>query len=694
MPRSYRKRGRRAKLTDKAKVEKKEQAAQKVKLTSAQAEAARQKRLEDTKAAIEALIQQQIALGKDSLPRDRPQTVIDYCRDNGLPVDIPFHPRYCAVGVPPEMGDQRLEAICFGRSWPSELGGLGGFGHLQNFIRMTWPDIEFNPWLEDCLRSLTEEENVIKIGQTRMRFVNWVGSGSSGKTFAAGLYACCWFMVDLAMGKEPRSSVTLTSTSKGIIAQRVWPVIQKCFHEAKLYPSGDKLKWGHMVDSQKMVLGLKGDDTKDAKHSICALAVESGELSKALDKIKGRHTERMLLVVDEANSTPQAIFECIPNMLTSARELTVLVIGNAGSRLDPHGQCCEPARGWRSITIEDTQWDTRGVAKWGIGPGVCIHFDAAKSPNVIAGRTEHKHIYSFERWQQVQRMGEEYKNTLQHWSQDRGFWPPDGISTTIFSEAMVISHDGCGKFFWLSSPKPCAALDPAFGGDGCWLQFGLLGDIPGNRKGLQLTEGMLVPFEPESPDPIDVQIARYCIKACRDRNVEPGLFGLDATGTGRGVAAFINHLWSNRIHSIEFGGAASSLPASIDDPRASNEVYANRVTELWYSMRDVLVADQLKGLYPEAIKQACSRTYEFMSRRYKVEPKGDMKIRLGYSPDQCDAISVLVDVCRKNGLTPHQRKSMQRMLEDESPSERALDALYDGSYSEPAAFSEYADVIY
>src|SRR4029078_5041215 len=174
-------------------------------------------------------------------------------------------------------------------------------------------------------------------------------------------------------------------------------------------------------------------------------------------KIKGRHTERMLVVIDEANSTPQAIFECIPNMLTGVRELVVLIIGNAGSRLDPHGRACTPKAGWKSISIDDDQWETRGVEQWGIGPGVCLHFDGEKSPNVLLGKTEHRHIYSFERWQQVLRMGEEYRNTLQHWSQDRGFWPPDGLQTTVFTEALVVSHDGMGKFDWIDVPRPCAS---------------------------------------------------------------------------------------------------------------------------------------------------------------------------------------------------------------------------------------------
>jgi hypothetical protein len=662
------------------------------------AEAAAEAKMAEAKAAIEELIAQDAAAKRVAAAARRPQSVLDWMADHDWPQDQPivYHPRYNTVGIDASADDQTVESLCFGAAWPTDYGGLGGYGHLRKFIELTWPWVEWNPWFEQTMRVLADSDYCTYIGETKLRFVSLTGPGSASKSFASGLFACAYYMVDWFRRGEPRTSVTLTSTSKGIINQRVWPIIQRCYHEAIRVDGINqpyRFKWAHMVDSQKTVMGLRRDGTKDAKHSIIAMAVESGELSKAVDKIKGRHTERMVLIVDEANSTPQAIFECIPNMLTSVRELTVLVIGNAVSRLDPHGFCCEPATGWRGITIDSTQWDTKGVAKWGIGPGTCLHFDGSKSPNVLAGRTEYKHIYSYERWQHVLRLGDEYRNTLQHWSQDRGFWPPDGISTTIFSEAMVISHDGTGKFSWLSTPRPCASLDPAFGGDNCVLQFGLLGELPGHRLALQLTDHQLVPFDPDSPDAIDFQIAKYVAEKCRSRGVDPNLFGLDSTGTGRGVAAFINQLWSSRIHCVEFGGAASDLPASLEDPRASHEVYANRVTELWYSARELLLADQLKGLHQQAITEACARVYEFTTRRYKIEPKTDMKLRVGYSPDYMDAVVVLCDVARRNGLVASPRTSRPSPSRDEQDALSALDAIYNVDAQATAEFNQYADVL-
>lgn len=609
------------------------------------------------------------------------------------------HPRYNVIGVPPETDMQTVESVCFGANWPSEMGGLGGYGHLKNFLQLTYDWIEWNPWLEESLRAMADDTYAVRIGDTKLKFINITGPGSASKTTASGIFACAYFMVDVLRNGDPRTSVTLTSTSKGIINQRVWPIIQRCFHEAKrVYADGQpgvKFKWAHMVDSQKMVMAVRRDGTKDAKHSICAMAVESGELAKAVDKIKGRHTERMVLIIDEANSTPQAIFDCIPNMLTSVRELIVITLGNAISRLDPHGMCCEPAAGWRSVTIDTPQWDTKGVPKWGIGPGVCLHFDGATSPNVIAGRTIYKHIYSFERWEHVGRMGEEYRNTLQHWSQDRGFWPPDGLQTTVFTEALVVANDGTGNFTWIDQPRPIGALDTAFGGDDCVYQPGLLGLVRGPKLALQLLQPVLVPFDPESTDSIDYQIARWIIARCQREGVVPELFGLDATGTGRGVAAFVQQLWSPRIQSVEFGGSASELPASLNDPRQSHEVYSNKVSELWYACRELLVGGQLRGLGPDAVKEFCSRTYEFKSRRYSIEPKREMKKRLGYSPDHADAVAIACEVVRRNGLKPAgsggstSNSGNERAWEEVS---RDIASITQGDYSAANEFAAYAEV--
>ena len=516
----------------------------------------------------------------------------------------------------------------------------GQYHHLRKLIDLVWKDsdITWNPWVEDQLLSLTNEKYVNTVGATKVRFVSWTGPGAAGKTFSSGLFAMAWFLCS-----PHNSSVTLTSTSKQAMAGRVWAVISNLFLSAVHPDEGEPFDW-HIINSKKELQWPKGD----GKHNIACFAVEEGELLKSVDRIKGRHTERMLLIIDEANGTPEAIFNVIPNMLKGCKELVVLVFDNAGNMYGNHGRCCEPAAGWSSITVDDFEWDTKGIPEWNLPPGICRHYDGSKSPNVLAGKTIYPHIYSFENWQNAAKFGED---NIHYWSQDRGFWPPEGALHTILSAPLIARCDATGFNEIVSGRLTAAFLDPGFGGDNCPLQ---LADIGANENGkmvCQLRAPIYIRPKVITEEERDYQIARSVIEHCKSNGVEPRWYGGDATGVGRGVHAIIAGEWSPEIQRVEWNGKASSKPSSQADGRPAFEVYSDQVTELWFAVREFVESGQLKGLYQEAVKQFCSRLYTQQGRMFKMAKKDDCKIKLGYSPDEGDAIAGLCEVMRRNGIT-------------------------------------------
>lgn len=543
-----------------------------------------------------------------------------------------------------DLDDRTLELACFLNAWEPHQGGLGPFGHFKRFCQMTWPDLEWNPWLETAIKSLCDLDHEHRIGSTRTRFVSWTGCGGAGKTFAAGLFATVWWLAS-----DFQSCVTLTSTSKTIIGQRVWPVIQRFAEGARDPKTGDRLRIGHLVNSRKMLFRIdeNGKPSKSEKETICAVAVEAGEISKALDKIKGRHCDRMMLIVDEANTTPNAIFECVTNMAKGATELIVLVIGNAESHLDNHGRACQPLGGWTSITVDDEQWETAGVKDWGLPTGICVHFDGEKSPNVRQGRTTFPYIYTYENHLADARWGRE---SARYWSQTRGFWPPEGILSTVFSESMLDRFDARGVIEFVTQRTPCAFMDTAFGGDRCRIQIGEIGDRHDGFLALQLTEAFDVTISVKEKHEVDYQVAHAFINACRERGIKPEYAGLDATGTGRGVAAIVMSEWSDQVHYIEWGGKASELPASQEDPRPGTEVYQNRVAELWYACRELLYASLIKGFCNDAIVEFTQRLFEIRGRKITLETKDDLRERLHRSCDAADAVAGLVEIARRWGV--------------------------------------------
>jgi hypothetical protein len=452
-----------------------------------------------------------------------------------------------------------------------------------------------------------------------------------------------------------QSSVILTSTTGKSIRRRIWPVIQQLYQTAEVNKKTIALQTGfpgNMVDSKTMLQAEKGDD----KHGLFAIAVREGPVSKAVADIQGVHSPRMLLIIDEATDTPEAIFEAMVNLRKGCMEFQVIVIGNPNSKMDPHGLCCEPKLGWSSVSVEDDEWDTAGVPKWQIEPGVCLRFDGTKSPNIKAGHDKYPYLYT-RRDLELRKSMPGGENSLGFWKFDRGFWAPAGYSNTVFSEPLIDQHDGRGAHTFVSKSVEIAGLDPAFSvdGDGCILRFGYLGDLAGGKQGITLGHRLKVPIK--AGKDITYQIANFVKEKCVARGMQPKQLGIDVTGAGKGVADVLEREWGPGVVRVEFGGAASNRPVTEQDSRPANEVYANKVTELWFDMREFLQGGQLKGLDLNTIIEFTSREWEYSGKKIRLMPKDEVKKVLGRSPDDADAVAVLGAVARAFGAAPNTRST-------------------------------------
>ena len=114
-------------------------------------------------------------------------------------------------------------------------------------------------------------------------------------------------------------------------------------------------------------------------------------MEEALHNLIGYHNTRVLLVVDEAQGTREAIFQATDNLAKNP-EFKCLLMGNAESREDPHGRFSEPLGGWISVDPESSeQWETRGGPAKGLG--CCVFFDGRKSPAITEPDGERKYPF-------------------------------------------------------------------------------------------------------------------------------------------------------------------------------------------------------------------------------------------------------------------------------------------------------------
>lgn len=532
-----------------------------------------------------------------------------------------------SFGITEETPQLTVEKLAFALRHPVEKGGLPRIQHYHNLLRLLFPT--YVPDRDDHW-GMSQDESLCE-----KKWIAWPGCAGSAKTCRASLFAVVWWLC-----APSKSSVILTTTTKKALRQRSWAEVLK-FHS--MLPKG--LAIGNMIQSQTIWQSKAGDD----KHAIIGIAVEGGTVQKAVDGIKGVHTWRQLIIVDEATSCPEAVFEAAANLFSYPNDFQMLVIGNPFSRFDPLGKYCEPKDGWKSVSIATDNWESK--IKPDGNPGHVVRFDAQEAPNIVHNRVVNRHQITKQKYDAA--CAGSFKDSPRFWAEFRGFWPPDGLTRTIFTESLLITMDGFGKHvFSGQGKKKLAGLDPAFGGgDRIILRFGSLGRTEAGKMGLQVEESINLKINAHSTNPVHFQLAEQVMAECQARGVTQSYFGLDSTGEGGGLADIIERLWGRGIRRVEFGGKPSERKISEVDARLCCDVYDRRVTELWYTCREFLMAGQLKGLGPEASFEFCNRIFDDLGKKIVLETKADMKERMsGRSPDEADAIAVLVEVARQNDM--------------------------------------------
>ncbi len=550
--------------------------------------------------------------------------------------------KYGVVASVP-LDDWHLELLC----WRDRRNtGVPAIEHLRRCIAILQPESTWNPWRQARFESLCDDAYGDRIGGTIIRNIPWIGAAAGGKTTDAGTFAYFYWLAD-----PSNTAVALTTTSKGKMRQRVWPIIQELHRATEDAIREAGLPEPNMLNS---TLELRAEKS-DSKHAIFGQAVEQGEIQNAVTKLSGLHTPRIMLVIDEAPGTPEAIFRTIPNMQKGCRELIVVSIGNGPlTHFDPFSRICKPVNGWKSITKDSEVWETQGVPEFQLPAGHCFHFSGAKSPNVAAGKTLYPFLYTWEDWQRSLR-DPTRQRTAEFYSQDLGFWPPEGFLRTVLTEELIEQGNARGTIQFSGPTTPIGAVDPAFGGDACKLRFGRMGRKADGKLGVQGDECYTIPILVDAVDsdgkklPAEYQIWNFIKPHVERLKIKPHCFGVEATGTGRGVAAVMTQEWGE-ILAVESGGKPTDLDASEEDNRPAHQVYDRKITELWFSVQAFVKGGHIGGISELEAEQFCARLYDYVNKKYCLEKKEDLKPRLGCSPDDADAFATMVHVARMLGM--------------------------------------------
>lgn len=524
-----------------------------------------------------------------------------------------------------QLSPLEAELIAFVEEPPPEAGGLGKAEHFWRIVEMLWgpespkPFVR-HPWAERMTTAAC-----------RNKYLGVSACASAGKTDWGAIWGIVNWLCD------PKNTLVLmTSTSLKESQKRIWGSV-------KAYWSARPGLPGKLVDSIGMIRTDDGSGVFNDKQGIALIAGEKKDEADAIGKIIGAKNKRVLLIGDELPELTRALTTAAVSNLAMNPYFQFIAFGNFKSEFDAFGTFIRPKDGYDSINVEDEEWETE--------LGICLHLDGMKSPNIIEGKDKWPIYNSDNLAAHKKDLGPE---SAMFWRMCRSFGAPIGTSDTIYSEADLrngrAQEKGC---LWMRDPIRVSSLDPSFtnGGDRSAQIIGSYGQCVDGLFRLQVDDIILIRDDVKDSSPRDFQIARKFRDNCIYNRVPPRHAAIDCSGAGAPLWSIIAEEWSREVLEVNFSGSPSPIYVRATDTRTGDKEFDRRVSELWWVGREFMKYQQIKGINNDLARELKARKYTTIKGseglKVSVEPKKDMKKRLGFSPDLADSWCVLVDLCRQ-----------------------------------------------
>ena len=497
---------------------------------------------------------------------------------------------------------------------------------LWNHDELPEPLMVKHPWAESMIQAVIQN-----------KYVSIGGAASSGKSHTMAAWGILNWLA------APRDTlVLLTSTTLREARKRIWGSVISLLTVLEGAPF--KIR-----DSIGNVAYVNENETLIEKAGLSLIAAERSKTREAVGKFIGIKQKNVILIADELSELSTAILQAGLSNLSKNPSFSLVGLSNPASRWDAFGEWSEPAKGWDSIdpNIEDS-WKT----KWG---GLYKRYDGERSPNILAGETVYPWLPTEEKIEEDKALlGQESRG---YYRMVRAVFFDSDETDGVYTDAELVKSGAMGSIEWQGTPTPIAGCDPAFtnGGDRTILYTGHVGYDKSGQFVCQLGEAIsLTDDATNKAVPRSYQIVQQIKDECKKRKILPANLGIDSTGAGSPLADILAAEFGDDILRVSFGGKASDKRVSTNSKLIGNELYVNRVTELWFVGKEFCRTKQLFGITNELAQEVVGRKYDMVkgsTLRMKLESKPDYKNRLGKSPDLADAAFICIDVARqRHGL--------------------------------------------
>src|ERR1035437_4192455 len=522
--------------------------------------------------------------------------------------------------------------------------GRSLFYHFRAAFTLIWPEDDHQRWSDLILKTFCGNEITVLIG-----------CSDSGKTWTMSKIALadCW--------SQPDKTLWLVSTTEGRGSElRIWGAIKDLFNRGKIrYPELP----GKPLDYLKTITTDSLDDEKELARSLRrglgGIPCKTGGLASGLAPYIGIKAPRLRHAGDEVAVMTDSFLNAYSNWY-GKEDFKGIMSGNFMEVDDPLGIASEPEDGWDSF--HDTRWTQTWRGRFYNAAVVAL--DGRDSPNFDFPADKKPHFsYLIGHKKRDGVIATKGMGSWEYWSQCVGK-PVKGMDIwRVLSKDFVVRRKGTEDVVWEGTPlTPCYGVDPAYaGGDDC---IGFRIDFGKSVEGEQILRAdrpEKVPvtrnnkFEPEE------QIASFLKNRLEQLGIPPQNCFYDSFGRGTLGFAFARLFGAICPVPIDSGAMPTKRPVRFDlfveekDGRKRlkrcDEHYTKFISELWFSVRECIDSQQLRNLDPETLREGCSRKFSKNKQgKIEVEPKDDMKERLGRSPKKMDAFAIAVEGARRLGF--------------------------------------------
>lgn len=520
--------------------------------------------------------------------------------------------------------------------------------HYLNVHKLLWPEDEQHRWFKLGLKSIVQ--NKISI---------FLGSASSGKTYLMACHALMDFFI------FPRTSLALiSSTERRSLELKVFGRVKELFNRArKRYDFLD----GFVLDSAMSIIPDETDDNNETarelnKGIICVPCVSGGRFV-GMGKFQGAKAPNtpgkfdgiLKSYMDELAVMQPSILDGFVNWTVNPRFKGV-GSANPTDISDPACIASEPEGGWDSFI--DTKLTQEWKSKW-YGAHV-VAFDGRDTPNNDFPGIRYPFLISSDFINELKTTHGE--DSWQFYQQGIGKPSRGMVSNRVITVQFCENHLAFQDVVWASDPViKLAAIDLAYGtGDRCVWREGEIGPDVAGRQILNMLPPEIIPIKISTALDPEAQIADFVHQKSEQFGIRPEHIFFDSFGKGTISFYFAKLFGSSCPIPVNSGGPATERPARFDlfvtdkgekRLKRCNEEYDRLITELWFSVREAIHSEQVRGLGKDVAMEGQLRLYEIISRaRIKVETKDDMKERVKKSPDLFDATAILVEGARRLGF--------------------------------------------